>query len=447
MVDATSEHNPVGQCPDLERAEASPQRQLQRGHYLAMVTRKRGLDRAAIVVESDAGLPNARTELPLKFGWLFFLRVGAPSLIRCSSGAGRYVPPPRLWILALPPFLFFLIRLLGRARLELKIPLLSIGYITPLSGWRVPAEVYSFRERQAAQCTLSWLGLHDANIPYCAVFDSGDGWLIPPHGVWRPSTPAEVRRVAVVLHLYYPDLWPEISYFLSSILRPFDLIVTHCGLESASVEGVRSLFPHAEVREVENRGRDIGPFISLLNEGRLSDYHCLCKIHTMKCASEGEKSALGMRWRRRAFSDLLGGDRSEIILRMFDRAPGLGMVGPQALRLPTNTPSARSAWGSRANRNIALALAHQMGAAPNDASLLDFFAGSMFWIKPQALDPLRRLNLTRHDFPEERGQLDGELHHVIERLFTFATRLSGRQVAAVPLLPLTPAPPDLPSRN
>lgn len=46
----------------------------------------------------------------------------------------------------------------------------------------------------------------------------------------------------------------------------------------------------------------------------------------------------------------------------------------------------------------------------------NFPAGSMFWAKTAAMLPLFNLNLEYKDFPEERGQADGTLAHVIERL-------------------------------
>ena len=55
-----------------------------------------------------------------------------------------------------------------------------------------------------------------------------------------------------------------------------------------------------------------------------------------------------------------------------------------------------------------------MGIAPKDFRL-DFFAGTMFWIRQEALAPLRTLDLSLADFPDENGAVDGEFQHALER--------------------------------
>ena len=59
---------------------------------------------------------------------------------------------------------------------------------------------------------------------------------------------------------------------------------------------------------------------------------------------------------------------------------------------------------------------------------LGFFEGSMFWFRPKALDALRELNLTPEVFEAEAGQLDGTMHHAIERCFTIAAWSRGYTV-------------------
>ena len=61
---------------------------------------------------------------------------------------------------------------------------------------------------------------------------------------------------------------------------------------------------------------------------------------------------------------------------------------------------------------------------PADEFHLDFFGGTMFWVRPEALSPLRKLKLSEA-FPEEKGLLDGGLEHAVERLFSTAVVAAG----------------------
>ncbi len=63
--------------------------------------------------------------------------------------------------------------------------------------------------------------------------------------------------------------------------------------------------------------------------------------------------------------------------------------------------------------------------APDEAIRLGFFEGTMFWFRPAALASLRELGLQSEDFEPEARQLDGTLHHGVERSFTIAAWARG----------------------
>jgi hypothetical protein len=101
------------------------------------------------------------------------------------------------------------------------------------------------------------------------------------------------------------------------------------------------------------------------------------------------------------------------------------MIGPHAYRLPREDYSEELSFS--ANRPMVLELAERMGV-PSARFRLDFFGGTMFWVRPEALKPLGDLRLSSA-IPEEKGLLDGTLGHAIERVFSTSVLAAGYKLA------------------
>ena len=137
---------------------------------------------------------------------------------------------------------------------------------------------------------------------------------------------------AVVAHIYYEDTWPDIAGALGSLTIPFDLIVTTVAGRERLIERIRRIYPRAEIEVMENRGRDIGPFLTLLEQGRLDRYRYVCKVHGKKSIDGGRSTYVGEMWRRRLLFDLLGAPgAATAVIDMFEREPSIGMIGPNSV--------------------------------------------------------------------------------------------------------------------
>ena len=229
----------------------------------------------------------------------------------------------------------------------------------------------------------------------------------------QPDAGENPQRFAVVLHLFYRELWHEFSHHLLQIDIPFQLIITTTESDGAFEDEVRSSFPSAEIYVMENRGRDVGPFLELLRKGRLGDYPYVCKLHGKKSGDEGARAVLGTVWRRANILDLIGSPRQvQTIVDKFDNETDTGMIGSQRFRLPNDYQPTDVAWGKNKDETERLAL--KLGLKSEEIKL-DFFAGTMFWIRQSVLESLRTLDAKIEDFPPEPGAVDGDLAHAFDR--------------------------------
>lgn len=245
------------------------------------------------------------------------------------------------------------------------------------------------------------------------------------------------RRIAVVAHLYYRDLVPEMLERLRAIPEAFDLIVTLPTWGTRRIEAmVREVYPDAVFYHAANRGRDIGPFVDLLPVLLDKDYDAVLKIQTKRGYYVAGKlrPELGDLWREESFDALLGSEeRVGAILDAFSTQPDLTMVGPAPHYLGLE---------DYPYHDQGMLAQMALGEAEADG----FFAGTMFWVRPRCLQPLvDTLELSMTSFAPETGANDGALAHLIERLFGHAASAAGRIMAAAtdPDLPLSESPEPL----
>lgn len=220
-------------------------------------------------------------------------------------------------------------------------------------------------------------------------------------------------RVAIVAHVYYPHLMSEILACQAVLPLGTPVHVTVPPERSALLReaaiGARDVFIHV----CDNRGRDVAPFLTVLGSGALDGYDAVLKVHTKR-----SPHLLDGEIRRKMLFDKLCGDWNATCraLSAF-KSSTTGIVGwGQSWRA---TPSYWMANEAR-TREIAKRM-----RAPDGSIRLGFFEGTMFWFRPDSLASLRELGLQPDDFEAEARQLDGTLHHAVERCFTIAAWARG----------------------
>jgi lipopolysaccharide biosynthesis protein len=224
--------------------------------------------------------------------------------------------------------------------------------------------------------------------------------------------------IAVVLHLYYPEFWEEMRQAIERIPYPFDLFVSLVKGASAQIRpAIMQAFPNAYVFDVENRGRDVGPFLILLNTGVLFRYELVCKLHAKRSMHRQDGDA----WRRALTDGILGSSRLiDRIICHFRSDSDLGIVVADG-----NIGHKDEYWA--ANDKLLTELLPRAGISPEVSSAC-FPAGSIFWIRPSLLTGLVRVGFDLNDFEPEPLPLNGALGHAVERMFGLICEDAGLRI-------------------
>ena len=226
------------------------------------------------------------------------------------------------------------------------------------------------------------------------------------------------KKVAAVVHIFYPELAAEIKKLLQNILGKVDVYISTVSAEKKSeLEKIFSDFDKGKVtvKIFENRGRDIASAFVGFKE-IYKNYDLCVHLHSKKSPHAASRL---FGWRDYLYQNLLGSEKIVRGIFKIMENPKVGIVFPQyftQIRISIN-------WGENffEVKNFLSRLQIEI----DDIPVLEFPAGSMFWFKPAALSPLLNSGITFSDFPEELGQTDGTLAHAIERSFLFIARSAG----------------------
>ena len=253
-----------------------------------------------------------------------------------------------------------------------------------------------------------------------------------PAGPWRydvitseeKAQPLPTKlRIALHLHVYYPDLLPDMLIRLNkNRVRP-DLFI------SVPTESIRTKVEAMLLKSysgkvidfqvVPNRGRDIGPFLTVFGTTFVDRYDVVGHLHTKKTASLKDES-LGKAWHTFLMENLLGGssNMADIILGHLAKDPSIGIIF-------ADDPNAEPyvvGWGR--NKSYAETLGPRLRLNNLPENLL-FPVGTMFWARVESLLPMFALGLDWQDYPTEPLPYDGSILHALERLLPIVAAKQG----------------------
>ncbi|WP_449373259.1 rhamnan synthesis F family protein [Arthrobacter psychrolactophilus] len=243
------------------------------------------------------------------------------------------------------------------------------------------------------------------------------------------------HKLAVIVHLYYCDLVPEILERLGNIPEGFDLVVTMPDWGNRRIaELVHAVYPNALLYPAVNRGRDIGPFLDVLPAVLDHDYDAILHLQTKAGYFHAGRLRrdLGGLWRGEALDALLG---EPSVWRQSSMPSALTRLSTRSDPQPHYLSLEKYPYHDEGTLGESL-----LGETPAEG----FFAGTMFWARPDVLRPLVVSGaLTLTSFAEETGANDGALAHLVERLFGHAAMADGGVILGAPVDPAEPLITDL----
>jgi lipopolysaccharide biosynthesis protein/glycosyltransferase involved in cell wall biosynthesis len=257
-------------------------------------------------------------------------------------------------------------------------------------------------------------------IPSNEIVDGGS--KTPAHGVEAISAINRNNRLAVVVHVFYLDVFLSIVEYLKKTDKIDIYLYATCSraLEKDLIKVLKEQSYEYTILLVENRGRDVLPFLKIMPQVIGDGHEYVLKIHTKKTTHRND----GNLWRAELFDQLIDSRALELSFDYLKNNVDLGVLGPSGHVIPM-----KDYYGS--NEQNVLSLATRLGLTAENLNSLNFVAGTMFTARIKAIEPLLELGLRDDDFEEEAGQTDGTLAHAIERAFSASCFASGLRVSSI----------------
>lgn len=231
------------------------------------------------------------------------------------------------------------------------------------------------------------------------------------------------EKVIVILHLYYMDQLDYVEHYIKQIPKGIKILITVGDEEKKEILQQRfACYNQIKFLKVENRGRDMS---ALLVGARdiLSKYKYICFCHDKKSGHHPFPTG-------REFQELLWGNLlcspSYIsgVLKLFEGEKHLGLLVPPSPMHGDYTNCLGNRWTE--NWGSAQLFAKEWGLkVPLAKDKNPLSIGGTFWCRREALDKIFSVDWQYSDFPEEPMAYDGQISHILERIFPFVAQEAG----------------------
>lgn len=250
---------------------------------------------------------------------------------------------------------------------------------------------------------------------------------ILPQNYKMPYETVRGKKIALMMHLYYPDLVDRCLNYARSMPSWADLIITTPREDTKKLleEKKQDLeFNNIIILKIDNRGRDVSSLL-VGCAPYVYDYDYICFVHDKK-TTQMKPYANGESFAYKCFENNLASQAFvENVIATFEKNPRLGMLFPPVPGHGNFYQMIGTEWAS--NFENTRSLAYKLGLNCNIYWEKEPITplGTMFWFRPEALKTLFDYKWQYSDFPNEPNGFDGTLLHAIERVYGFVVQHEG----------------------
>lgn len=224
-----------------------------------------------------------------------------------------------------------------------------------------------------------------------------------------------MSKVALIVHVYYEDVWLKIRNHIieNALFNYFDIYITSTKeCKSWLEESLKNLKCVQSISYFENKGKDIYPFLKIVQEV-VKKHKYFCKIHTKK------KEVSDIAWNASSTSLFLKSHAIERIRRNFESGFDIGLIG-----FVNHYENIADKMFENKEMMVSI-LNETYGYQKKDFNQNHFFAGSVFWGRSEIVaDFAKRFFQTNLDF-QSIDEIDGMLEHALERVLGILPEIYG----------------------
>ena len=310
------------------------------------------------------------------------------------------------------------------------------AYLNDTAGEPV-RELYEYlKEETDYPVDLIWKNMIRTMHPHEFTRNLGLTRVVPPT-VQDPVLAQQIcaeRRIALAMHLYFMDMLDQSVAFAAKFPPQTDVFISTN--DEKKKRQIEQAFAGQDLHSVtvlvvENRGRDVAAFLCDLAP-HLRGYDYVCFMHDKK-AIQTRPGSVGASFGYVCNENVCKNAAHVLnVLCEFERDPYLGILCPP---YPTHglyfMNMCSGGWGPNFEntKQLLKTLRLDVPISGEESPIAPF--GSVFWFRPDALEPLFAPGWPHSEFPPEPLPQDGTISHAIERVYPFVAQAAGYYPAVV----------------